>query len=64
LAFLEIAGKRIQPTAADLLFANKDYYQEYIKASQDMTLSESLDLAMPGIYEVVKRSKSFNSDLS
>ncbi len=53
LASLKIGENIVQPTAMDLLETGKDYYLEYQKLSEQITLSESLDLALPEIYNVV-----------
>jgi hypothetical protein len=53
LASLKIGEMEVQPTAIDLLQAGKDYYLKYQKLSEQITLSESLDSALPEIYNVV-----------
>ncbi len=53
LASLKIGENVVHPTALDLLLIGKDYYPEFVKKSETMTLSESLDKAMSEIYEVV-----------
>ena len=58
LASLVINNEELQPTALDLLFSGKDYYPEFLKRAQEITLAESLDLAMPTIYKVVMPSTS------
>jgi hypothetical protein len=55
LASLKIGEKEVQPTALDLLQTGKDYYSAYQQLSEQITLSESLDLAMPAIFEVVAK---------
>lgn len=54
LASLKIGGREVVPTAVDLLITNKDYYPEFIKKAQNITLGESLDQMMPEIYEIIK----------
>jgi hypothetical protein len=55
LASLKIGEREVGPTALDLLITNKDYYSEFLKKSQNITLAESMDLAMPEIFEVVAK---------
>jgi hypothetical protein len=59
LATLNIGGVNTQPTALDLLETGKDYYPDLVTLSKNITLKESLDLAMPEIYNVVCRNKKF-----
>lgn len=53
LAYLNIGGNYVTPTAWDLLSTQKDFYQSYKELSQKLTLRQTLDLAMPEIYSVV-----------
>ena len=53
LAWLKIGGRFAAPTAADLFLTGKDYYGQYQKLAAQLTLEQSLNLAMPEIYEVV-----------
>lgn len=53
LAWLKIGEGFVQPSAVDLYFAGKDYYPNYIKVSEKMTVADSINLAMPSIYSIV-----------
>ena len=68
LAFLNIGGEYINPSALDLYLKSKDYYPAYLKLAEAITLKQSLNLAMPTIYSVVvpkiEQVKNFNLNLS
>lgn len=53
LAYLPNRHLVTMPASLDLLKLGTDLYPDYVKKSKEITLKESLDLAMPGIYEVV-----------
>ena len=53
LAEIKIGGKKVMPTAVDLFLAGRDYYPGYLKSASNLTLGQSLDMAMPTIYEIV-----------
>ncbi len=58
LVLVDAQGKDVQPTALDLLDLKKDLYGDFTQKAKKLTLAESLDLALPQIYEVVKKSKA------
>lgn len=53
LCFLEVFGSQVRPSAVDLLRTGKDYYGEFVKKAKQITIQESLDSALPTIYEVI-----------
>jgi len=53
LAVLKIRDKFIFPSGVDLFFSGKDFYTNYIHLAENLTLAQSLNLAMPTIYSVV-----------
>ena len=53
LAKIKIGQRHIEPSGLDLLLTGKDYYPEFLEQAKKITLTESLDKAMPGIYKVV-----------
>lgn len=53
LAWLEHDGQYIMPTAVDLYLTGQDYYNKYLKLAEQLSLGQSLQLAMPTIYSVV-----------
>jgi hypothetical protein len=57
LASLNVAGVEIQPAALDLFSTGKDYYPEFVKKADNITLAESLGQMMPEIYSVVTKTQ-------
>lgn len=53
LARLKMGERYVQPSAIDLYLTKKDYYPAYKKLAQTLTLEQSLNLALPEIYNIV-----------
>lgn len=53
LAWLSVQDGYFTPTAVDLFLTGKNYYQVYKNLAQKLSLEQSLDLALPTIYQVV-----------
>jgi hypothetical protein len=53
LAWLKMGSGFVEPSAVDLYLTNKDYYPVYKNMAKKITLEESLNLAMPEIYNIV-----------